>query len=178
VKNILVAYATWAGSTREIAEEIANILQENSFQVNIQSAKNITNINEYDAVILGTSIHAGQTVGSFRKFLKKNLKDLLGKPTALFVVCANMMDDTENNRTETMAWLKKAIVKYEGFHPISVGLFGGSILTKGEYFNKLNFLLQKLLIVMDKKFVEKYGKSDFRDHKLIRSWTESLINNI
>lgn len=178
MKNVLIVYSSWTGATHEVAEEIGKVIEENSFKVTVIEAGNSINVGEYDAYIIGTSIHAGQTGRSFRKFIKKNIILLVEKPTALFVVCANMMNDTEKSRQETLTWLNNSINKFESFKPISIGLFGGAFLTEGKDFDKLNFFIRKMIIGMSKKIKEDHEQSDFRDWKSIRLWSTDLIKSI
>ena len=96
----------------------------------------------------------------------------------MFVVCANMMKDSEANREETLAWLDRVIGKYDNFKPLSIGLFGGAALTTGDDFNKLNVLIRKTISAMNKKMVDEHGRSDFRNWEFIRSWTEGVIKKI
>lgn len=178
MKKVLIAYSTWAGATHEVATEIGKIFKANSFEVVVNKANKNKNINEFDVILLGTSIHAGQTGRSFRGFIKKNVDVLIKKHTALFVVCANMMIDSEDNRSETLAWLDRAIGKYKKFKPLSIGLFGGATLTDGTDFYKLNIFIKKIITAMDKKMIEEYGKSDFRDWKSVQAWAKELIKKI
>jgi len=175
MKKALIAYSTWAGSTREIAEEIGKVFRSNSFDIDIAAANKCKNIDSYDVYILGTSIHAGQTVKSFRNFIKKNIDFLIKKPTAIFIVCANMMKDTKNNKEETLAWLDKVLGKYENLNPLSIGLFGGATLTDGDDFNNLNIFIRKMITTMSKKMVDEHGKSDFRNWEAIHTWAKDVI---
>jgi len=178
MKKVLIAYSTWAGATHEVAIEIGKVFQANLFDVEVVTAKESKSIAAYDAILLGTSIHAGQTVKGFRQFIRQNIDLLIKKPTALFVVCATMIDDSEDNREETLAWLDRVIGKYKKFKPLSIGLFGGATLTNGEDFNKLNVLIRKTITAMNKKMIGEYGRSDFRDWEFIHSWTEDVIKEI
>jgi len=175
MKKILIAYSTWAGATHEVANEIGKVFQANSFNVEIIASNESKSIDTYDAILLGTSIHAGQTVNSFRKFIKRNIDILIEKPTALFIACANMINDSDDNRKETLDWLNNAIGKYEDFKPLSIGLFGGATLTNGDDFYKLNILIRKMIAAMNNKMVDEHGRSDFRDWESIRNWAESVI---
>ena len=178
MNKVLIAYSTWAGATHEVANEIGRVFQANSFDVDVVVANESKSIDIYDAILLGTSIHAGQTVKSFRQFIKQNIDTLIKKPTALFIVCANMMKDSETSREETLAWLDRVIGKYDKFKPLSIGLFGGATLTTGDDFDNLNIFIRKTITAMNKKLVDEHGKSDFRNWEFIRSWTESVIKKI
>lgn len=176
--KILIAYATWSGTVREVSEKIGDVLKAGSTLVEVKAAKNVKAIDAYQAVVLGTSIHLGQTGGAFRRFLSRFNKELSTMPTAFFVVCANMMEDTEENRSETLAWLKKATDKYPEISPIATGLFGGAVITKTKEFNNQNYFLRKIIQAMQLKWQEDYGKSDFRDWEKIESWSMELTKKI
>ena len=178
MKKVLIVYSSWAGTTHEIANEVGKVFQEYSYNVDVIRADDPIISKNYNAYIIGTSIHAGQTVRSFRQFIKKNLDTLKNKPTAVFVVCANMMNDTEKNRQETLTWLNNAIGKYDVLKPISIGLFGGAFITEGNDFNALNFLIRKMIVSMKKKIIEDQEKTDFRDWESIRGWAVNLATSI
>lgn len=178
MNKVLVAYSTWAGATHQVAVEIAKDLGKKNLQVSISAAKDVKSITDYQVVVLGTSIHAGQMTGDFKKFLNKFHKELATKKTVLFVDCFNMIEDTEKNRTETMGWIDKAIAKFPEIKPIAIGLFAGAAVTEGEEFNKLNVLVKKLIEAMKKSMDTERGKSDFREWEKIHSWTAELVEKI
>ena len=88
------------------------------------------------------------------------------------------MVDSEENRSETLAWLEQAIGIYKNFKPKSIGLFGGATLTSGDKFKNLNLIIKRIIKAMDKKMIEEFGTSDFREWESIHKWTEELINKI
>lgn len=178
MKKVLVAYATWSGATGEVAERIGTVLKNNNLSVDVLPANKVKKVSDYQAIILGTSIHASMTVGGFRKFLSKFNKVMTSLPVAYFVVCANMMEDKIENRQETLAWLKKTTDKYPQVQPVSIGLFGGAVTTTGKDYDKLNFLLKKMIDSMKQKMEQDYGKSDFRDWEKIEAWSKVLVKEI
>ena len=99
-------------------------------------------------------------------------------PVAYFVVCANMMDDKEDTRQETLGWLKKFTDKYQDVKPVNIGLFGGAVITQGADYEKLNFLIKKVIGAMKQKMEEDYGKADFRDWQKIEDWSNKLAEQI
>jgi len=176
MKKALVVYSSWTGSTREIADYIAEIINKDLISVKTTSAKNMNiDLDDIDLCIIGTSIHAGRTMSSFRKFIKKNLKTLSNKTVAIFVSCANMMHNTEDSQQETLGWLNKTLKSFDNLKPISIGLFGGATITSGEDFKKLNIFLKRIILAMHKNMMSQYGKSDFRDWNKIEAWAKDLI---
>ena len=176
--KILVAYTTWAGATHEIAEEIAKTIRKNNVEVVISPANDVNSITEYKAIILGSSIHAGQTNKKFNQFLKRFQTELQTKKLAVFVVCANMIEDCPKNRKETADWLNTTLKKYPDIKPCSTGLFSGALITEGEDFRKLNFMFRKMLLSMKDTYIKEHGRTDFRNWPLIREWAETTIKEI
>jgi menaquinone-dependent protoporphyrinogen oxidase len=176
--NILIAYSTWSGTTREVAEEIAKNLEKKNLQVTVLPANQVKSLEGYESVLIGTSVHAGQTTGNFNKFLKKYHDALGAKKVAYFVVCFNMIEDNEENRIETLKWLEKSTGKYPEIKPVSIGLFAGAALIDSPEFIKQNFFVKKIIESMSKSMVTDKGKSDFRDIEKINAWAEELVEKI
>jgi menaquinone-dependent protoporphyrinogen oxidase len=174
MKKLLIAYSTWAGATRQIAEDISKELQPLGFDCDVLDAKTVKTIDAYDSIILGTSIHAGQLTQGFKRFLTRFQKKLIEKKLAYFAVCLNMIDDSENNKQETLAWLTRETNKYPNLKPVDVGLFAGATLDDTEEFSRLNFFVKRMISAMKKGMDKDRGKSDFRNWEKIRSWAASI----
>ena len=58
-KRVLVAYASKAGSTAEVAEAIAESLSAKGQVVDVKKIEHVTDLSGYDAVLVGTCIRMG-----------------------------------------------------------------------------------------------------------------------
>jgi menaquinone-dependent protoporphyrinogen oxidase len=177
-EKFLVAYATWAGATHQIADEMAKEIKikSPSTVIDVLPVNEVNNIADYKAVIMGTSIHASQPTSKLNRFIRRNRKALSTVPVAVFVVCANMWENTPKAREETTQWINKTLKKFPEIQPASLGLFAGAVITEGDDFNNLNFLFRKTIEAMRESLLKQYGKTDFRDWDAIRAWTNEVVD--
>ena len=82
--NVLVAYASKYGATKEIAEKIGQVLQDAGFAVAVLPADKVTDLGPYQAVVLGSAVYIGGWRKQAARFLKANEKALAGKMVWLF----------------------------------------------------------------------------------------------
>jgi menaquinone-dependent protoporphyrinogen oxidase len=82
--EILVAYATKMGATKEIAEAIATRIRSASHDVVVLDAAHVGSVEPYEAVVLGSALYAGRWRREAVKLLTRNEKLLLTRPLWLF----------------------------------------------------------------------------------------------
>lgn len=82
--EILVAYATKMGATREIAEAIATRIREASHEVTVLDAADVDSVEPYQAVVLGSALYAGRWRKEAVRLLTRNEKLLRTRPLWLF----------------------------------------------------------------------------------------------
>jgi len=122
--KLLVAYATKAGSTAEVAEALGEELRRAGAEVDVRLAKDVKDLKHYSAVIVGSGIRMGQLSSDATKFVEKNQEALKQVPVAYFVVCMTMKDDTEENHRTVEAYLDPVC---EIVEPLDKGLFAGAM---------------------------------------------------
>jgi len=177
----LIVYGTTFGATKGTSEEIARILREENFDIEIVNAQEekVQDISEYKLVIVGSSLANCKWNSQAEDFLRKLHKELEHKQLALFVSSVAVIAEREGN-TEEIAKIRKIaledkISKY-GLKPIMTGLFGGIL-----NYNKMGFLTRKGMEVAFKSRLQNNGFEeaepgvyDLRDWDKIRSWTREL----
>ncbi|MBN1465968.1 flavodoxin domain-containing protein [candidate division KSB1 bacterium] len=170
VKDILVAYSSGYGATKEVAEEIAEVLAEElESRVTIKSIHECDDINGYDAIVLGSSVRADKPLANARDFFSIHRHHLGQKKLALFVVSitASTPDGIEIAKRDYVTQLHD---RYPWLAPMSVAAFGGKV-----DFTKLNPVMQSLVRnVMKEKGVSGNGSFDARNWDDIRDWAKKL----
>lgn len=156
--RVLIAYASAAGSTAEVAEAIGQELRDLGADVEVRAAKELKDLSAYKAVIVGTGIRMGKLFSDATKFVEKNQNTLRQVPVALFVVCMTMKDDTEESRRTVTAYLDPL---REMVEPVEVGLFAGAL-----DYSRLRFPWSQLM----KAAKNEVPEGDFRDWAAIRAW--------
>ncbi len=165
-KKLLVAYASKAGSTAEVAEAVAEELKNKGYQVELMPAGKVKKIEMYDGVVFGTAIRISKPVGEGARFVKKYRAQLAKIPTAVFSVGLAMQVDTPESRATAEGFL--STVK-EAFTPVSLAMFGG----KMDY-SKLPGIM-RMMFSQDKE--GKLAEGDWRNWDEIRAWAQSLSNH-
>lgn len=82
--EILVAYATKMGGTKEIAEAIAARITAAAHEVTVLDAADVRTVAPYKAVVLGSALYAGRWRPEAVKLLKRNADLLVKRPVWLF----------------------------------------------------------------------------------------------
>lgn len=83
--KILVTYASEHGATAEIAQTIARVMRQFDLDVTSRRIESVqTDIDMYEAVILGSAIYLGEWLEEASAFLRRYQKDLAQMPVWIF----------------------------------------------------------------------------------------------
>lgn len=85
MKKILVSYITHSGTTRDVAEAVAEEMSKAGCGVDLCLMDQVTSLEEYDAVVLGAPMIVGWHRSALA-FLRSHKAELEKKPLALFLM--------------------------------------------------------------------------------------------
>lgn len=160
-QKVLIAYATRAGSTAEVANEIADVLTARGLAVDVIPVGKVKDLAAYRAVVLGSAIRAGKWQPEAVKFVARH-KDVLGKmPAAYFTVCLTAKDTSD-------AACQKASSYLEPIRAIHRAGLEGFFAGRMDY-GRLGFIARAIIKKM------KIAEGDFLDHAAIKAWAEEAI---
>jgi len=128
MKGIII-YESLHGSTEKCANMLIELLPGGFSSARLQNHEDL-NIEEYDTVILGGSIHMGVIQTRIENFIKINHSQLAEKRLGLFLCC---MEEGENAQLQ----FNKAYPEDLRQKALARGLFGGEFnLRKMSFFEK------------------------------------------
>lgn len=127
MSSIVVLYATGEGQTAKIAERIVKTISERGHEasaIDVRDRPESFRLAEYDAVVVGASIHVGKHQNEVREFVTENRDGLSGVPTAFFQV--SLSSASEEKREEAAGYVESFLAE-TGWHPDRIGQFGGAL---------------------------------------------------
>lgn len=82
--RVLVVYASKYGATRGIAERIAARMTDSRHDATVMAAKDVRDLEGYDAFIVGSAVYIGSWMKEAAEFVRRNRDALATKPVWLF----------------------------------------------------------------------------------------------
>ena len=164
--KVLVAYASKRGSTKEIAEKIAEIFYREGAVVDVTPANQVRDLVDYDVVVLGSAVYYGRWQKEAVNFLKTYEGDLSEVPVWFF----SSGPLGEGDPVELLdGWqfppLQQAIA--DRIQPRGIAVFHGVLIQ-----DKLNFFEKSVLNKLESPV------GDFRDWDAITSWAGEIVRNL
>jgi menaquinone-dependent protoporphyrinogen oxidase len=129
VPAVLLLHASTHGHTSKIAARVAAVLEDAGLDVDVRTAARQADDpcpRDYDAVIVGASIHAGHHQKEIVAWARTHQATLALRPTAFFSVCLTAADDTEESREATRRYIDE-FVEATGWTPGRAITFAGAL---------------------------------------------------
>jgi menaquinone-dependent protoporphyrinogen oxidase len=166
-KNILITYATKAGSTVEIAAFIGESLSKGGFAVDVKPVSEKPVLDGYQAVLMGSAIRMGSWLPEAVDFVRQNQAALNQLPTSIFTVHMLNYRDDETSRAARQTYTA----------PVRELLpDAGEVFFRG----KLDYQTLSFFDRMIAKTVANPNDppGDFRDWNLISDWSQSIFPSL
>jgi len=190
MKKILVAYATMAGSTAEVAGAVAEEISKSGVQVEVLPISEVGDLRVYDGIVVGAPMIMGWHRQA-KQFLKKHRIALQQVPLAVFVLAISLTETGEMNLegvevtiddnlpkppekagklsfqeryAQLSKYLNPILRSVRPVQPVDIGVFGG----------RLEYGRLKWWAVLFVMLVIKAPAGDRRNWAAIRAWAAGL----
>ena len=192
MKNILVTYATMAGSTAEVAKIVGEEIAKSGAKVDVLPIGEVKNIEAYDGVVVGAPMIMGWHREASR-FLKRHRKVFQRTPFAVFVMAMSLTQTRETivsgvpvyvdenlpkppqkegslsfreRYAQLLKYLKPILSASDPAKPASIGVFGG----------RLEYGRLKWWAVLFAMLIIQAPAGDRRNWTAIHSWAAGLLD--
>ncbi|MFC1868440.1 flavodoxin domain-containing protein [Thermodesulfobacteriota bacterium] len=166
-KKVLVAYASYCGTTGNVAESIGQVLCDRGATVDVRLVENVHDLSNYEAVIIGSAVRSSSWRPEAIEFVENNRKILGQVPVAYFLTCLALYKDTDKSRTAARRYMEPALNVDPGLQPVGMGLFAGVL-----DYSRLNLMFRMVMKYKMKK--RGVPEGDFRNWAKIRSWADRV----
>ncbi|WP_137290683.1 flavodoxin domain-containing protein [Natronorubrum halophilum] len=165
--SFLVLYGTGEGQTGSVAARIANVLDKRGHDattIDVDDRPAAFDLGEFDAALVGASIHAGKHQSSVLEFVRSNRAKLNAMPTAFFQV--SLSSATEEGRAQAAGYFEEFATETE-WHPDRVGFFGGALR-----YSEYGFLKRLLMKQIAKRTISEMPEADASGDVEFTDWAE------
>lgn len=164
--QVLVAFATKYGGTKEIAEKIGQVLRQAGLQADVLPARREIDLTKYAAVVLGSAVYIGGWRKEAVKFLHANEKKLSERQIWLFSSGPTGLGLVEE-LAQGWCFPKGLQPIADRIQPVSIVVFHGVVNEQ-----KLNPIERWML-----KNVQAPA-GDFRDWEAITAWAAAIAGKL
>ena len=166
--RVLVVYASRYGATRGIAERIAGNLNESGHEASAASAKAVSDLDGYDAFVVGSAVFIGSWMKEASEFVRRNHEALAARPAWLFSSGPVGPTIQQENVRETA--VPREIAEFETLirprgHRVFCGAFDHTRLDFGHRLIYAMPAMKKLMV-----------DGDYRDWSNIDAWAVEIAD--
>jgi len=156
----LVTYGSKMGGTRGLAEWLADELNADGVPTDLRPADEVTDVDAYDAVIVGGSLYAYRWNKDAKHFVKRNAKALRTKAVWLF--SSGPLDDTASEHD--IAPTKGVTGLMQRVEARGHRTFGGRLPTDAKGFPAAS--------------MARDHAGDWRDRSQVEAWADEIAHEL
>ena len=160
---VLVAYATRYGSTAETARKLADCLNREGVRVEVRAVGEVTDLREYDGVVLAAALYIGRLHKEARHFLASWHEELARLPVALLV--PGPVEAQEKQFQSAEEQLDRELARVPWLHPVARKVVGGKWDPARLQF-PFNWTMKKI------------PASDARDWNVVDAWAHEVAGKL
>lgn len=145
--KILLVFGTTEGHTTKIAQRMAEAMRGAGHEVEVHDSKDarqVTLAPDYDGVLVGGSVHAGEHQSSLREFVKDHHALLDRVPSAFFSVSLSAANSDDESEAETQAMVEK-FTRETGWQPARTERIAGALV-----YTQYNIFIRQLMKLIAK----------------------------
>ena len=163
--NVLIAYASKYGSTKEIAEHIALILRREGLTVEVKDAEVVSSLQPYAAMIIGSALYFDNWLPTATELLESFQAELVQKPVWLF--SSGITGEGDFRKIIEWSYPKPLDDIIKSIKPKDIALFGGKVDAKELELS--DWLINPGLRV---------ETGDYRNWNEIEAWAMQIANTL
>lgn len=123
--NVLIAYASKYGSTKEIAERVGLVLEREGLGVDVKEAETVVSLQPYQAVVIGSALYFDTWLPPASELLESFQEVLATKPVWLF--SSGITGEGEFSKMIEWNFPEPLTPLLKTIKPKDVALFGGKV---------------------------------------------------
>ncbi|MFC3957831.1 flavodoxin domain-containing protein [Halovivax cerinus] len=165
--SLLIAYGTGEGQTEKVATRIGDVVAKRGHDVTAVNADETPPdvvVDDFEAVLVGASVHAGTHQKTVADFVRTNRDALAAKPTAFFQV--SLSSATEEGDAQAAGYVDE-FIEDTGWHPDRIGRFGGALR-----YSKYGFLKRLMMRGIVNRTMSELSDADAAGDVEFTDWHE------
>ena len=158
--RLAVIYSTREGHSAKVAEYVGERLRRSDHHevTMFTLAAAPRSVAEYDAIVIGGSVHFGRYERDLVEFARQHSRELTALPSAFFSVSGSAGSDVEPYASESAGYVAD-FIDATGWNPDVVGIFAGAIK-----YTQYGFIKKRVMRRIARREGEPTDTS--RDHEL------------
>ena len=176
--KILIIYGSLEGQTEKISNRIAELIRDQNHHITTLSGDNLPpdfSKNDYDAVIIGGSIHMNKYPLCISNFVSKNRDWLNNVPSAFFTVCMAIDSKRAKSKEQAIRYGQNFLAQTE-WNPIFSETFAGAVK-----YTKYSFIIRfimKLISMREGGSTDTSQDHEYTNWESVERFTENFLINI